>query len=77
MIDDKNQPEQRAPETTLEENLLGVGQRILGNLETLGGILTGDPITTSEGEFNAAVGTAHQDSNRVLTAIEREEEQHD
>ena len=60
-------------ESSTEENLLGVGQRILGNLETIGGILMGDPITTAEGEFNATVGTAHQDSNRILTAIESEE----
>jgi hypothetical protein len=56
------------------ENLKGAGQRILGNLEIIGGIITGDPLTTAEGEFNDGVGKAHQDSARVLTAIEQEEE---
>ena len=55
------------------ENLKGAGQRILGNLEIIGGIITGDPITTAEGEFNDSVGKAHQDSARVLTATEHEE----
>jgi hypothetical protein len=57
------------------ENLKGAGQRILGNLEIIGGIITGDPVTTAEGEFNDSVGKVHQDSARVLTAIEHEEEE--
>ena len=56
------------------ENLKGAGQRILGNLEIIGGIITGDPVTAAEGEFNDSVGKAHQDSARVLTATEPEEE---
>lgn len=48
------------------ENLLGVGQRILGNLESIGGVLTGDPATNAEGAFNANVGTIHQESSSVL-----------
>jgi hypothetical protein len=59
------------------ENLKGAGQRILGNLEIIGGIITGDPVTAAEGEFNDSVGKAHQDSARVLTAIEHEEEKED
>jgi len=59
------------------ENLKGAGQRILGNLEIIGGIITGDPVTTAEGEFNDSIGKAHQDSARVLTAIEQEEEKED
>jgi hypothetical protein len=61
-------------ENLSEENLKGAGQRILGNLEMIGGIITGDPITTAEGEFNDSVGKAHQDSARVLSAIEHEQE---
>ena len=56
------------------ENLKGAGQRILGNLEIIGGIITGDPVTAAEGEFNDSVGKVHQDSARVLTAIEEHEE---
>jgi hypothetical protein len=34
--------------------------------------LTGDPVTRAEGEFNVEVGSLHQESNKVLTAIENE-----
>ena len=56
------------------ENLESVGQMIIGGLETVGGILTGDPITRAEGEFNTQVGSLHQESNKVLTSIEKNEE---
>jgi uncharacterized protein YjbJ (UPF0337 family) len=32
------------------------GQQIIGEIEAIGGILTGDPITQAEGEFNLEVG---------------------
>ena len=57
-------------ENTVAENLSAVGQMILGELESLGGILTADPITHAEGDFNVNVGAAHQKSNRQLTATE-------
>jgi hypothetical protein len=59
----------------LGENLGAVGQIIIGELETIGGILTADPITQAEGEYNLEAGTLHQESNRVLTAIEVDEEE--
>lgn len=52
------------------ENLESVGQMIIGGLEQIGGILTGDPVTRAEGEFNAEVGSLHQESNKNLTAID-------
>ncbi len=57
----------------LGENLSAVGQMIIGEIEAVGGILTGDPVTRAEGEFNVEVGSLHQESNKVLTAIENEE----
>ncbi|MEJ7699639.1 MAG: hypothetical protein WKF71_08365 [Pyrinomonadaceae bacterium] len=56
------------------ENLSAVGQMIIGEIEAVGGILTGDPVTRAEGEFNVEVGSLHQESNKVLTAIENKEE---
>ncbi len=51
------------PETTngseeniIAENISGVGQKIIGEIEMIGGILTGDPVTAAEGEFNVEVG---------------------
>jgi hypothetical protein len=61
-------------ESSLGENLSAVGQMIVGEIEIVGGILTGDPITRAEGEFNTQVGSLHQESNKVLTAIENNEE---
>jgi len=57
----------------LGENLSAVGQMIIGEIEAVGGILTGDPVTRAEGEFNVEVGSLHQESNKVLTAIENKE----
>jgi len=60
------------------ENVESVGQMIIGGLEQIGGILTGDPVTRAEGEFNAQVGSLHQEINKNLTAIdERTETEHD
>lgn len=36
--------------------LSGLGQQIIGEIEAIGGILTADPITQAEGEFNLEVG---------------------
>jgi hypothetical protein len=50
----------------LAENISGLGQKILGEIETFGGILTGDPITQAEGEFNVEVGDVRQDLEEEL-----------
>ncbi len=60
-------------ESGLGENLSAIGQMIVGEIEAVGGILTGDPVTRAEGEFNVEVGSLHQESNKVLTAIEGNE----
>lgn len=56
------------------ENLESVGQMIIGGLEQIGGILTGDPMTRAEGEFNAEVGSLHQETNKNLTSIDDQTE---
>lgn len=48
------------------ETVESVGQIILGEIEKIGGILTGDPITQAEGEYNIAAGTLHEESNESL-----------
>lgn len=72
MTDEKKEQKQTKIDHT-KENLESVGQMILGEVETIGGILTGDPLTREEGEFNLEVGSLHQHSNKVLTAIDEEE----
>ncbi len=61
-------------ESGLSENISAVGQMIVGEIEAIGGILTGDPVTRAEGEFNVEVGSLHQESNKNLTAIENKEQ---
>lgn len=51
-------------ETT--ETAEGIGQQILGELEIIGGILTGDPVTRSEGEFNVETGGIHHRASEDL-----------
>jgi uncharacterized protein YjbJ (UPF0337 family) len=51
---------ENGPETEekhgLKDHISGLGQKIIGEIEELGGVLTGDPTTQAEGEFNVEVG---------------------
>lgn len=44
------------PGHSLKEKITGLGQKIIGEAEIIGGALTGDPTTQAEGEFNVEVG---------------------
>lgn len=46
---------------TLKDKITGLGQKIIGEIEEFGGVLTGDPLTQAEGEFNVEVGTIRED----------------
>jgi hypothetical protein len=58
-------------ESNLKENLEAVGQIVLGEIEKIGGILTADPLTNAEGEYNIAAGAAHR---REVSREQEEEE---
>jgi uncharacterized protein YjbJ (UPF0337 family) len=45
----------------IKEKISGLGQKIIGEIETIGGVLTGDPNTQAEGEFNVEVGDIRED----------------
>lgn len=57
-------------ETTEEHGLLdkvsGLGQKIIGEIERIGGVLTGDPLTQAEGEFNVEVGDLREETEDDL-----------
>lgn len=55
------------------ENLESVGQMIIGGIETVGGILTANPVTRAEGTYNLEAGELHQEANKNLTAIDESE----
>lgn len=73
MINENNE-QQKTDVNHAAENLESVGQMIIGGIEQIGGILTGDPTTRAEGEFNQQVGNLHQEANKNLTAIDENEE---
>ena len=62
--------EELEPKETENDGLLGkiggLGQKIIGEIETLGGVLTGDPNTQAEGEFNVEVGEIREEIEEDL-----------
>lgn len=49
----------------IKKRIGGLGQKIIGEIETIGGVLTGDPNTQAEGEFNVEVGDIREDLEDV------------
>ena len=45
----------------IKSHISGLGQKIIGEIEEFGGVLTGDPATQAEGEFNVEVGDIRED----------------
>ncbi len=58
----------------LADRISGLGQKILGEIETIGGVLTGDPITQAEGEFNVEVGEVREEMEEDLEESNPEKE---
>lgn len=46
---------------TFREKVSGSVQKIIGEIEEVGGALTGDPTTQAEGQFNVEVGEIRED----------------
>ena len=59
-------------EKTTRENLEAAGQIIIGEIEKIGGILTADPITQAEGDYNIEAGSLHHESAEALEEDEEE-----
>jgi uncharacterized protein YjbJ (UPF0337 family) len=49
----------------------GFGQKIIGEIETIGGVLTGDPNTQAEGEFNVEVGDIREELEETEEDLNR------
>jgi len=54
----------------IKEHISGIGQKIIGEVERIGGILTADPLTEAEGEFNVEVGELREETEEDLEASE-------
>jgi len=53
----ENQPvKDDETDRSFKDRAAGFGQKIIGQIEEVGGALTGDPITQAEGQFNVEVG---------------------
>ena len=46
---------------TFKENITGLGQKIIGEIESLAGVINADPLAQAEGEFNVEVGTVRDE----------------
>ena len=46
---------------TFKENITGLGQKIIGEIESLAGVINADPLAQAEGEFNVEVGEIRED----------------
>ncbi len=72
MISENNKKEEQS-EHTVRDRLSGFGQKVIGEIETVGGILTGDPATRAEGEYNIEVGELREDIAEDLERSRRED----
>ena len=43
-----------------KESITGLGQVIIGEIESLAGVINADPLAQAEGEFNVEVGTIRE-----------------
>lgn len=53
-------------ENGLLETVKDLGQKIIGEIEEIGGALTGDPLTQAEGQFNKDVATVREQAEDAL-----------
>jgi hypothetical protein len=59
--DPKDDQKEKQDDEKDESSMSGFSQFIVGEMETIGGVLTGDPLTQAEGEFNVEVGTVREE----------------
>lgn len=45
----------------LADKITGLGQQIIGEIESLAGVVNADPLAQAEGEFNVEVGTIREE----------------
>jgi len=62
-----NDPEEKE---SFKDRISGGAQFIIGEIETIGGVLTADPITQAEGELNVEVGTLREEIEEDLEESE-------
>lgn len=53
-----------------KESISGLGQKIIGEIESLAGVVNADPLAQAEGEFNVEVGTVREGLEEAADAEE-------
>ncbi len=56
----ENEPE-KEHKPGIKDSITGFGQKIIGEIESLAGVINADPLAQAEGEFNVEVGTVRED----------------
>ena len=54
----------------LKAHITGLGQKIIGEIESFAGVVNADPLAQAEGEFNVEVGTIREEIDENLEAKE-------
>jgi uncharacterized protein YjbJ (UPF0337 family) len=63
-----NEEQEQKEAGGLRDKVSGTTQAIIGEIERVGGILTADPNTEAEGEFNVEVGEVREEIEAELNA---------
>ncbi|MGH9947244.1 MAG: hypothetical protein ACRD6X_08605 [Pyrinomonadaceae bacterium] len=50
----------------IKDSITGLGQKIIGEIETLAGVINADPLAQAEGEFNVEVGDLREEIEDYL-----------
>ncbi len=61
------------PKHGIIDKIGGLGQAIIGEIETLAGVINADPLAQAEGEYNVEVGTIREE---IEEDLEKQEEEH-
>ncbi|HRI04456.1 MAG TPA: hypothetical protein PLL77_12000 [Pyrinomonadaceae bacterium] len=56
----QNEPE-NGEKHGLKDSITGFGQKIIGEIESLAGVINADPLAQAEGEFNVEVGEIREE----------------
>ena len=54
----------------LKEHITGLGQKIIGEIESFAGVVNADPLAQAEGEFNVEVGTVREGLEQAAAEAE-------
>ena len=46
---------------SVRSRITGLGQKIIGEIEEIAGVINADPLAQAEGEFNVEVGTVREE----------------